>query len=236
VAVWPPEGANPTDKSSRSDYYDSIYHAAAVVGVNTSALVASAIVGREVFTLLEEDFRETQAGTLHFEHIASPDSGVLTVASSIEDHVAHLSAALESRRAAGDRGRRFVERFIRPYGLSEPGTPRAIEAIEAAAERPSPEADREPGYARMVRIVLFIPVVTAALFYRVQSHLRWRKRLKKMKRRVVKHLKTLGPAVSLTTAGVSHRGLGTRREGVLTKGWMSPLFFNTPAISGTSTQ
>jgi hypothetical protein len=200
VAVWPPEGANPTDQRSRSDYYDSIYHAAAVVGVNTSALVESAIVGREVFTMLDEDFRETQAGTLHFEHIASPVSGVLTVASSIEAHVAHLSAALDGHRAAGDRVRRFVETFIRPHGLSDPGTPRVIEAIESAAERPVREADREPGYARMVRIVLFIPVVTAALCYHIVSGFHVRKRLKRVKRRVVKGLRNCGLPVGSSTA------------------------------------
>src|SRR5439155_4640474 len=37
VTVWPREGANPLDEESRAEYHDSIYHSAAVVGVNTSA-------------------------------------------------------------------------------------------------------------------------------------------------------------------------------------------------------
>ena len=42
---------NPVDTASRADYFDSIYHAAAVVGINTTAQIESAIVGRPVHTL-----------------------------------------------------------------------------------------------------------------------------------------------------------------------------------------
>jgi hypothetical protein len=69
VVVWPREGANPLNHTSRSDYYHSIHHSAAVVGVNTSALIESAIVGRAVYTILAPEFRDTQEGTLHFHHL-----------------------------------------------------------------------------------------------------------------------------------------------------------------------
>ena len=52
VAVWPRAGGNPVDAATRADYFDSIHHSAAVVGVNTSAQIESAIVGRGVHTLL----------------------------------------------------------------------------------------------------------------------------------------------------------------------------------------
>ena len=57
--VW---GSNPIDAESRADYFDSMYHAAAVVGLNTSALVEAAIVDRPVFTMLLPEFRETRKG------------------------------------------------------------------------------------------------------------------------------------------------------------------------------
>jgi hypothetical protein len=41
VAVWPKGGASPTDDESKADYYDSIYHSAAVVGLNSSAFIES---------------------------------------------------------------------------------------------------------------------------------------------------------------------------------------------------
>jgi hypothetical protein len=71
LTVWPGEGANPLDERSRAEYHDSIYHSAAVVGVNTSALIESAIVGRAVYTVLAPEFRDTQQGTLHFHHLVT---------------------------------------------------------------------------------------------------------------------------------------------------------------------
>src|SRR5207245_1818109 len=66
--VWPPRGAKPTATQAKRDYYDSLFHAAAVVGINTSALVESAIVGRPAYTLLEPELQGAQEGTLHFAH------------------------------------------------------------------------------------------------------------------------------------------------------------------------
>src|SRR5204863_9424061 len=33
VAVWPPDGRLPTDAASKADYYDSLHHSSAVVGL-----------------------------------------------------------------------------------------------------------------------------------------------------------------------------------------------------------
>src|SRR6185503_11384711 len=87
VAVWPRAGGNPVDADSRAEYFDSIYHSAAVVGVNTSAQIESAIVGRGVYTLLAPEFQETQEGTLHFRHLQHVNGGLLHVASNTAEHV-----------------------------------------------------------------------------------------------------------------------------------------------------
>ena len=64
VAVWPKNGANPVDDRDRQEYFDSLYYAAVVVGVNTTAMIEAAIVDRPVRTIRTDDFRETQGGTL----------------------------------------------------------------------------------------------------------------------------------------------------------------------------
>jgi hypothetical protein len=153
VAVWPPLGGNPVDADSRSDYYDSIHHSAAVVGVNTSAQIESAIVGRGVYTLLTPEFHDTQAGTLHFRHLRDLNGGLLHVAEDFGEHVAQLEAAVRDPRAAADRCRQFVEAFVRPYGLSEAATPRLVDALEAAASVRARPA-RAPWWAPLLRPAL----------------------------------------------------------------------------------
>jgi hypothetical protein len=150
IAVWPREGANPLDEVSRADYYDSIYHSAAVVGVNTSALIESAIVGRAVYTVLAPEFRDTQEGTLHFHHLLHVNGGVLHVGQTMQEHAAQLETAVVGPGNDG-RCRRFVEAFVRPYGIRDPATPRLVAAIERTAALGVQRPHRGPWYGRLLR-------------------------------------------------------------------------------------
>jgi hypothetical protein len=150
VVVWPRTAGNPVDAETRADYFDSIYHSAAVVGVNTSAQIESAIVGRGVYTLLAPEFRETQQGTLHFRHLQHVNGGLLHVAATVPEHVAQLEAAIRHPEEAAARCRRFVEAFVRPYGIDQPAAPRLVAALEAASARGA-VVDRGPWWAVLVR-------------------------------------------------------------------------------------
>jgi hypothetical protein len=149
AAVWPRAGADPVDADSRRGYFDSIHFSSAVVGVNTSALIESAIVGRPVLTQLAAEFRETQGGTLHFAHLAG--GGPLRVAESFDEHAAHLVTALAGEDNGGSEA--FVRSFVRPHGLEEAATPRLVSAIETlAATVPAPP--RAPAAAPLLRATL----------------------------------------------------------------------------------
>jgi hypothetical protein len=131
VAIWPRAGANPIGGDARSEYYDSMYHAYGVVGVNTSAMIESGIIGRLVFSFHVPELSGTQEGTLHFRHLRR--GGLLRLAGSLDEHVAQLGASFASAEEDRARVREFIRLFVRPYGLDEPATPRVVEAIEALA-------------------------------------------------------------------------------------------------------
>ena len=149
VRVWPRFGESPHDDASRRDYFDSIHHAAAVVGINTTAQIESAIAGRPVHTILAEEFSETQQGTLHFRYLEADEFGLLHVGRTFDEHGAQLEASL---RGEGDDGRneRFLRRFVRPLGLDRPATELVADAIEELGARPAPLPDRGPFYAPLV--------------------------------------------------------------------------------------
>ena len=111
-----------------------MYHAAAVVGLNTSALVESAIVDRPVFTVLLPEFRDNQEGTFHFHHLMRVGDGFLNVSRSLAEHAAQLGAVLNG--APGRPNRPFVEAFIRPRGADVAATPVFVEALETMAAAP----------------------------------------------------------------------------------------------------
>jgi hypothetical protein len=128
-----------------------MYHSHAVVGVNTSAMIESGIVGRLVFSFHVPELAGTQEGTLHFQHLKR--GGLLQLADTLEEHVAQLARSFESTESDRDRVRAFIQWFVRPYGLDEPATPRVVQAIEEqAAARPAQQA--LPGHLRLVQRVL----------------------------------------------------------------------------------
>lgn len=132
VAIWPRAGANPIDASAKAEYFDSMFHSHAVVGVNTSALIESGIVGRRVYSILVEEFSATQEGTLHFQHLKNVEGGLLRLASTLQEHTAQIAPTLETTATPGDdlKVRGFVQAFVRPHGLDVAATPRIVEAVE----------------------------------------------------------------------------------------------------------
>jgi len=128
AVLW---GSNPIDSASRADYFDSMFHAAGVIGLNTSALVEAAVVDRPVFTLLLPAFRDNQEGTFHFHHLLTVADGFLNTSRSLDEHATQLAAMLEGRAMRANRP--FVEQFIRPRGIAVAATPVFVGAVEALA-------------------------------------------------------------------------------------------------------
>jgi hypothetical protein len=135
TAVWPRGPFNPAGEEGRRDFFDSLYHAAAVVGINTSAMIEAAIVGRPVLTIGEF---VTQHGTLHFQYLLRQNGGPVAHGHTLGEHVNQLAAVLRATRETGPvdgaelDARDFVRSFVRPHGVHAPSTPRLADAIEAA--------------------------------------------------------------------------------------------------------
>ena len=153
VRIWPRSGEAPHDEASRQNYFDSIYHAAAVMGINTTAQIESAIVGRPVHTLLADVFRDTQQGTLHFRYLEADEFGPLIVGRDFDEHAAQLEASLRGEGGDDGRNERFVRRFVRPLG-PRPARVLVVDAIERLAARPAPAPEPGPVSGPLVRAIL----------------------------------------------------------------------------------
>lgn len=169
VVVWPRSGKRmPVEQDARADYYDSIEHSSAVVGVNSSAMIESAIIGRPVFTILVPEFHGSQLGTLHFEYILDETGGFVHTARTLDEHIAQLGSYLRGETDGGREQReRFVATFVRPHGLDRAATPIFADAVERiAAEEPLPAA-AEPAAAPVLRALL-LPFRAGAFARRVK--------------------------------------------------------------------
>jgi hypothetical protein len=140
--VWPPAGSNPVDAASQEDFFESISYGLAVVGINTSAMIEAAILGRSTFTIITDQHALTQEGTLHFQHLLAENGGFLHIARSLAEHTTQLADGLAGKISDEERLRTFVGHFIRPRGLDRPATPILADEIERLAGVRRPRARR----------------------------------------------------------------------------------------------
>lgn len=179
TVVWPRVGTAPTDDEKKADYFDSLFHAGAVVGINTSALIEAAILHRPVLTLVSDHF-PTQEGTLHFSYIAARDGrGVVTVARTWEEHLDQIADAIETPEVDVEQMDAFVRDFVRPNGLDVRAAPGAVEAVERAAATETAPLRR----GRLLRgfFVLLTPLVLLLLPFFTARQM-WRKLVKAARR------------------------------------------------------
>ena len=203
VTVYPPRRYNPVDEENRNDFFDSLYHCAAVVGVNTSAMIVAAIIGRPVFSLADE-FSSTQEGTIHFHHLLPENGGFLRIASTIDEHVQQLSECLRHPEGAREETARFVASFIRPHGIDRPATPIFVDTVEHLGATAAPRVVSMPLWAYAVR-----PLVLAGAL--VQDVAMWfgadpgRSRVRNAVHRTQKAVRRRGKDIRKATTVASSR-------------------------------
>jgi hypothetical protein len=115
------------------ELFDSIHHAHAAVGLNTSAMLEAAIVGRPVHTLVMPGFDEGQIGTMHFHYLVEAYGGLASVAHDFDGHHRQLAPVLRAEPASTARSRGFAGQFLRPHGVDRPVAPLLAAEIERAA-------------------------------------------------------------------------------------------------------
>jgi hypothetical protein len=172
VAVWPRGGEFCFDEDAKTGYFDSLYHSAAVFGINTSGLIEAGILGRVGHTLLAPEFADTQEGTLHFDYLIQ--TGFLRSARDFAEHFAQLSQTLHRPQEAEALVRRFIGSFIRPLGVDRRCTDACVDCIENLQASATPVKSTPAWTARAARPLFFLAAAAAHLVHR--GYRAWRRR------------------------------------------------------------
>ncbi len=169
VSIWPRHGANPIDSASSANYYDSMYHSHAVIGLNTSGLIESAIIGRPVFTLLRQDLGASQVETIHFQHLLHFHGGLLHVSHDMDRHIADLSSALATESKTDEKSLRFVSGYVRPQGLDTPAATVMADVVEETGSlQPVPRSPR-PAWTPALIPLLFPLAIGANVAFALKA-------------------------------------------------------------------
>ena len=122
MVLW---GSDPLDADARADYFDTLYHSAVVAGLNTSAFIEAGILGRPVHTILLPEWYESQMGTVHFRYLFEAGGGLLTSATSFDEHLNQLDQALAHPSDRGPALRSRVRAAARTRCRGDAGVCRA---------------------------------------------------------------------------------------------------------------
>ena len=119
-----------TSFSGHQLLYDSLYHSAVAVGLNTSAEIEAGILGKPVCTIRAGGlFAEGQSDTLHFHYLLKKNGGFVEEAGSLDEHDAQLTAALAGK-INGKQIQQRTANFVRPKGIDTPATKLLVRGIE----------------------------------------------------------------------------------------------------------
>jgi hypothetical protein len=135
VVVYPMRAANPTDRPARDDYFDSMAHAAVVVGVNTSAFVEAAIVDRPLHAHLATEYEGTQLQMPHFRQMAVTGGGPVTLSRTETEFCAAIERALREPASWDEANAAFRDRLLRPQRNGRTASATLAELIEDLGAR-----------------------------------------------------------------------------------------------------
>lgn len=170
VVIYPREGANPVDDNSVKDFFDSMYHCEAAVGINTSPMIEAGILEKPVFTILSREFNHTQEGTLHFHYLIK--GGLLYISTSLGEHFDQLCAVFNGQTLHKERIRNFVENFIRPHGLATPSSPIFVEALENLQKQNAPAVYHKTLWTYSLTVLLAPLALTLYGIFRIAKSLK----------------------------------------------------------------
>jgi hypothetical protein len=114
--VWPIAPKHPTTEEGRAEFYDTLYYADAIVGLNTSAMIESAILRKPVLTFRGHLAESSQTGNQHFKYLTG--SGLVIEASDLDSHIDQLASVLANPEPQAIRCDAFVADFVRPLGTT----------------------------------------------------------------------------------------------------------------------
>jgi hypothetical protein len=119
LSVSPSTADAPINSAAyRERFRNELHHASAAVGLNTSAMIDAAILGKPVCTVELPDIPNRQRGTVHFEYLITVGGGFVRTARSFDEHFGVLAELVRKDPYERDeQSDRFVRAFVRPHGL-----------------------------------------------------------------------------------------------------------------------
>jgi len=131
TAIIPKQGAIPDTREARQLFFDTVYFSSAVIGINTSAMLESAILGKPLISFIAERYQKTQSEAVHFQALLRANA--MELVSTPEEFSSAVTKILHGKDLRKEAREKFVLEFIRPQGLNKSAGSAAADEIEKLA-------------------------------------------------------------------------------------------------------
>ncbi len=138
--VYPASYDEYYSREAKKVFFHSLYHCSCVVGLNTTAIIESAIVGKPIVSISDESFADTHTQSAHFNHLLC--AGFMVMADGLDEAVDRIAEAVDGSDDRSEQRSRFVEDFVRPMGIERSSSAIMAGSLVAAASGESPESIR----------------------------------------------------------------------------------------------
>lgn len=128
VITLPKGGQWPGTEDALQLFYDSLAHSIAAVGINTSAMIETMIVGKPMITIALDRYAKTQSLAMHFRKLLSED-GIVKV-NNFEQFADEIQKTLSGSDRGKEGRKKFIEKHIRPYGLEVSAASKICDELE----------------------------------------------------------------------------------------------------------
>jgi hypothetical protein len=115
IVVWPKEGSLPYSMSTLQDFYNTLKHSVATVGINTSGMIDAIINDIPGIAFVTDKYQETQQQAVHFKHLSQAKA--LEEVMTVEECLQAISAIYRGEDLRKDARKHFIHSYIRPCGL-----------------------------------------------------------------------------------------------------------------------
>lgn len=127
--LWNRDRPLPIAGDDRAEYFDALYHCAALVAINSTSMIEATIVDRPVHTIAIPDFALMQHDLMHFHYLRRPEGGFLRETNNFDEHARLLAEDIRDPDRDREVRRRFVNSFIRPRGEDRLATDVLVEEM-----------------------------------------------------------------------------------------------------------
>ncbi len=133
IFVVPKKGSLPDVPEASKLFFDSVYHAIAVViGANTTAVIDSTVLGKPAVAYLNDKYRKTQAETTHFQQLL--DANIFELVKTPQEFLKSISLFIDGKDPHEKERQAYLKRYIRPYGMETPAGEIAAREVDRMLE------------------------------------------------------------------------------------------------------